>query len=282
MTAPTRKIDWRPELDAFSPYLADKCGVVRINFVNEDCAANQFSSLLKQSFVDRKGNGLRFSIRIDQDFASTHTPTDILDEFEAQLSRLGIEVKNDVTAVSLAILADNEVAGNMAVSVGSITQNYGFQPGRNHFAKRIIAVRDALEKFVAEGGRFMIEFRDRPISGQNSFWRDVWAPLLSHFQTSGMVFVHMLGPLCQQRAHEDAPLPNLTKTLPTEFASNEARQESAYDDLIDVFRDFGQTDMQASAAAATHLAQNLNSISNLHSNLTGVLLSLKSRQWNYN
>ena len=275
---PTRQIDWRPELDAFAPYLADKSGVVRFRFASADCAANHFSTLLKQAFVDRTGNGTRFSVRIDHDFATTHTPLDILDEIATQLGRVGIDVADPPLPASPAILTGNDVAGDMSTSVGSINLTYASQIGRMALQQRIGAVHDAIDKFVAANGRFMIEFRDSPLASQNGFWRDIWGELLAKFVGKEMVFVHMLGPLSHQTAHEDAPAPDWAKTLPTGFATDDARQNDAYDDLIDVFQGEGQGEQVASASATTHLEQNLDSVRGLHSNLAAVLMKLSANK----
>ncbi|WP_430427850.1 hypothetical protein [Parasphingorhabdus sp.] len=250
---------------------------MQFKFASEDCAANHFSTMLKQAFVGPKGGDLRFSIRIDHGYASTHTPTDILDEFETQLARIGIDVKGRFLTTDATILSNNEVAGNMDVSIETMTINHGAHPDRNMLLKRTVAVCDALIKFVEQNGKFMIEFRDCSIGSQTAFWRDIWEPVLAKFEEKGMVFVHMLGPACQQRVHEDAPTPNWTMTLPTGFDSDEARKHDACQDLIDVFSGEGQASDVANASASTLLDSNLDSVGRLHSGLAAVLMGLKAR-----
>ena len=68
----------------------------------------------------------------------------------------------------------------------------------------------------------------------------------------------------------------MTKSLPTGFDTDEARENDAYDDLIDIFVSEGQTSEAASASASTLLATNLNSVSKLHANLAAVLMHRRS------
>jgi hypothetical protein len=270
----TRRIDWRSEIAVMDPYLEAQSGVIHIRFEGEDCAPNQFSTLLKKLF-----SGLgekRFSIRVDHDFATTHVAHDILTEFETQLGNSGIKVKTADLPTSLKILTEIETGGDTEIHVGSVSVNT--DPHHAILDQRVEAICSALERFIAEGGRFMIEHRDAPERWQRMFLQRIWEPLLSKFVGSGLVYIQMLGPKCQQTPLEDAPSPHVVRTLPTGFETDEARQGDAYDDLIDIFEAEGHTREAASAAASAHLQNNLNSVSRLHNNLAGVLLSMKQKQ----
>lgn len=269
-----RQIDWRSEIAAIRPYLEARSGVIHIRFQGPDCAPNQFSSLLKQMFSTFEGK--RFSIRVDHDFATTHVAHDILTEFETQLGNIGIKVAEPDLPPSIKILSDIDTGGNSEIRVGSVSVNS--DPYHAIFDQRVTAVRAALEKFIAAGGRFMIEHRDAPERWQYMFLRSIWEPILSKFAGNGLVYIQMLGPECRQRPHEDAPGPDMIKTLPTGFETDEVREGHAYDDLIDIFEAEGHTVEAASAAATAHLENNLNSVSRLHNNLAGVLLSMKQKQ----
>ncbi|HET9640542.1 MAG TPA: hypothetical protein VFP12_15185 [Allosphingosinicella sp.] len=268
-----RQIDWRSEIAAIRPYLDSQSGVIHIRFKGSDCAPNQFSTLLKQLF---SGFDKRFSIRVDHDFATTHVAHDILTEFETQLGNSGIKVEAPDLPMSLKMLSDIEAGGNSEIHVGSISVNT--DPHHAIFSRRAEAICSALERFIAEGGRFMVEHRDAPVHWQRMFLERIWGPILSKFADRGLVYIQMLGPESHQMPDEDAPKPQVVRTLPTGFETDEARESDAYDDLIDIFEAEGHTREAASAAATAHLQNNLSSVSKLHNNLAGVLLSMKQKQ----
>jgi len=271
-----RQIDWHSELDAIGPYLAEISGIIHIRFSNHDCAPNQFSSLLKQRFAATGTKENRFSMRVDHDFATTHVAHDILTEFEMQLRRCGYEVAPANIPTYLNMFTDMQTGGNSEINVGSVIVNADH--ANEIFNERTTAICDALEAFITEDGRFMIEQRDAPLRWQSDFLKYIWTPILSNFVGNGLVYIHMLGPECRQMAHEDAPIPDLTKTLPIGFETDEARESAAYDDLIDIFEDEGHNRDTASTLATAHLNSNLDSVSKLHNNLAGLLLSMKQKR----
>lgn len=271
---PIQQIDWRTEFDAIRPYLDGQDGIVRIEFSNNDCAPNHFSSLLKQKFAG--SGGLRFSIRIDHDFATTHVAHDIIEEFEVQLARHKIEFEKPQLPSQFNAFNDIHSGENTTINIGSVS--VGGDTLQSILKQRGEALCIALEKFVDSGGRFLIEHRDAPVAWHKMFIRHIWDPILSRFAGRGLFYVQMIGPKCDGTAPEDMPTPDLIRALPTGFETDESRENDAYDDLIDIFEAEGYSREAASAAAVAHLNNNLKSVAKMHNNLAGVLLSLKRRQ----
>lgn len=273
LTAKNFRLDWHNEFKKLAPYLAGRCGVIRLEYKSEDAAPGIFNYHLKEMF-SRNGNQMWLSLRIDQEWYTTHRARGILDEMDRLLTKVGFPAEKPRHGLALTGLANgNDVGGDLTVAFENSTLNLGGLP-KESLHERAEAVCAAMSRYIAAGGHFMIVLNDAPLRDQAVFWRDVWESGLSAMSGHLLLVIHA-GPGAGGKVHPDCPGASETLFLPDSVQSDETRLEQIYDDLIGIFRAEGIAD--AEARAQTHLAGNADSMSRLHATLSTVIMKAKQR-----
>jgi hypothetical protein len=265
------KIDWKKERDALTPHMNGKGGIIRVEYRGDECAPNNFNAMLKQWHAEVGAPS--FSIRIDPDYFTTRTLEDILDEFDKKLAVAGYPTA-PVDAARTTILSENRVGGNATFHMENVFINGGFD-GAKIRSKRVSAVLAALVDFLKKG-RCMVVAQHHSPADQNFFWRHFWQGGLDTLVAHGLLLVHFHDKNADDRLHTDAPAPDLTLTLPRDLSSDD-RDEQAYDDLYDVFKEKGLSNDGASEAASTLLLLSKLSVAAVHDNFAIKLMSMTSK-----
>lgn len=272
---PIYQIDWRSEFARLQPYLCGQGGIVYVRFRDENCAPNHFNALIKDRFHSPRNEGAGISIRIDSAWSTTITVDDILDEIDRKLEDGGYPAENAATRPSIgSILSELYAKRDINISISQSTLGSPRVDSRG----RLQSACDRLRQMLGKNGRVMIELNDARRDGQARFWDQLWDGGLSGLVADGLVLIYMIGPKAGHAAWTTAPAPDLDLTLPSSFEAEDDRQDSVYDDLIELLeRDCGLERSAASAAATAHLNATKKSVAGLHDGLTGLLLKLKQR-----
>jgi hypothetical protein len=226
------RLDWRSELKKLQIYLEGKSGVVRIDFASDDAAADKFNYILKEDF-GKIGNGSWLSLRIDWDWSTTYTVDDQINAFAKKLGEAGVVLEWPNSGLSGGdLFSDNSSEGDMNLTMTGNTVFNGFDTSAYAIQERVSAVCDAMRRYVADGGKFMVIVNDMSKANQGRFWRTFWNAGLREAGGDGLSLIYYVGSLCGDEPHEDAPAPDLQIALPSSIEGDETRENDVYDDIL--------------------------------------------------
>jgi hypothetical protein len=273
------RIDWRREFEALAPYLKGKGGIVGIEYDSDEAASDKFNYLLKENF-GRPGNHMWSSLRVDHDWFTTHKAAGILDEMNRLLTDAGFPAeRTQEEHYALNLFSGNDLEqGDLTSNWTNVTLHVGGLLAGAALRARVRAVSEAMCRYIACGGHFMIVVNDAPVSHQSEFWRDIWLGGLAEACGEKLLLVIHAGPRAGRRYHDDSPQLDERVFLPNSFEAEDSRQDDAYDDLFDVFKAEGFENPGESATL--HLTGTMSSVRQLHVKLSAAIMNRNKNRWN--
>lgn len=267
------RLDWLQEAEKLKPYFDGKPGVFRIDFESEDAAVDKFNHFVKEQFQNGHGNGQRLSLRLDDDWSTTHTIDDQIFAIARKLKEAGIGVDWDAHELSVGDIASGNSAETGNIDINISNSVFGMDASPNGIQKRLELVCEATKQFVASGGRFMLIVNDMQRHDQGKVWKSIWNAGLCEAGGDHISLVYYVGPKCGQAAHDDAPVPNATFQLPHNIETDDARQDEVYDDIFEILTDReGYSSEAASAAAGAIVSNSSHSVRRLHMGLSKAIM----------
>jgi hypothetical protein len=269
------RLDWRSEFKKLDPYLSGKSGILCLEYKSAEAAAEKFNHLLKEDFAEKSGNAAWTSIRIDHDWYTTRKAQGIVEEFARLLAAEGFPAVGTGAGASLSFLSDNDVRGNMTVTLTDVIVQPNSSWTADEFSGRLDAVCLALQNYLQSGGHFMIVVNDAPLVDQSEFWQRIWNAGLADAARGSVLLVMHAGPQARRQRHVDSPEPNLTLSLPDSLEADESRQDDIYDDLFSIFEREGFK--EPAEAASLYLSNNKTSVRLMNMKLSTAIMDVKRR-----
>lgn len=273
------RLDWLREAKKLKPYFEGNPGVVRIDFESEDAAVDKFNHFVKEQFKNGHGNGQWLSLRLDDDWSTTHTIDDQIFAIARKLNEAGVGVDWDAQKVLVGDIASGNSAetGNIDISIENSV--FGLDASPNGIQKRLELVCNAMMQFVASGGRFMLIVNDMKPEDQGKVWKSIWNAGLHEAGGDHISLVYYVGPKCGQGPHEDAPGPEVAFKLPHNIEADDARQQDIYDDVIDILTaSVDCSEEEAIGAAGALVDSNSDSVRRLHISLSKTIMNWGARK----
>ncbi|MDT8758035.1 hypothetical protein MZO42_04940 [Sphingomonas psychrotolerans] len=269
------RIDWRREFATLAPYLNGNGGVIGVEYDSEEAAIDKFNHLIKEGFA-RPGDHMWTSLRVDHEWFTTRRVAGILDEMDRLLADAGFPAERACEGLyALNLFSGNDVAGDLRANLTNVTLQMDGPVAGAAFRGRVRAVSEAMCRYIASGGHFMIVINDTPIPDQAGFWHEIWLGGLAKACGDKLLVIVHAGPRAERRYHADAPVRDRILYLPDSFESDETRENDAYDDLFEVFKAEGFECPEESAGA--YLDATLFSVRLLHLRLSAALMNKNIR-----
>ena len=273
------RLDWQSEAKKLKPIFDGGPGFVRIDFQSVEAAVDKFNHFIKEQFQNGNGNGERLSVRLDDDWSTTHTINDQIDAVARKLEEAGISIDWSQTQSGVGDVASgNQTGGDLDIDIANSVIVNGMDASAAGVQKRLNLVCEAMRQFVANGGRFLLVVNDMDKQNQGKIWKAIWNTGLREAGGDRLSLVYYVGPKCGQEPHDDAPAPNVAFTLPHSIEADDTRQDEVYDDVFEILTDRGYSSEEAVGAAKMLVDSNSHSVRRLHLGLSNTLMNLSVRR----
>jgi hypothetical protein len=268
------RLDWLREAKKLERYFDGQPGVVRIDFESEEAAVNKFNWFIEEQFENRDGNSRWLSARLDDDWSTTFTVDDQIYAVARKLEEAGIVVDWTQAQSGVGDVASgNQSNGHIDITISDSVIMNGFDASAAGVQKRLNLVCEAMGRFIADGGRFMLVVNDMKKQDQGKIWKAIWNAGLRDAGGDRLSLVYYAGPKCGREPHGDAPAPEVQFTLPHSIETDDARKDEVYDDIIEILRSHaGYSDDEASKTAGGLVASNCDSVLRLHMGLSKTIM----------
>jgi hypothetical protein len=265
------RIDWHREFETLAPYLLGNGGVVGVEYDSEEAAADKFNHLLKEDF-GRPGNRMWSSMRIDHDWFTTRRGGGILDEIERLLSAAGFASERaPERRFAIDLLSGNDIGGNFTANVENVSIQMGGALAGAALRDRVRVTSEAMRRYVACGGHFMIVVNDAPVVDQSEFWQEIWLGGLAEACGDALLLVIHAGPKARRQYHPESPQLDQRLFIPDSFETDDLRQDQVYDDLFDILKAEGFERPEETAGA--FLTVTMSSVRQVHMKLSAVIMN---------
>ena len=274
------RLDWLREAERLQPYFDGKPGVVRIDFDSEDAAVGKFNHFIKEQFQNGNGKGQWLSLRLDDEWSTTHALDDKIFVIARKLEEAGIVVdwKQGQSAVG-NVASGNEAGGDINITISDSVNMNGTDTSPKGVQNRLGLVCDAMRQFINNGGHFMLIINDMKRRDQGKVWKSIWHAGLQDAGGDALSLVYYVGPECKGEPHEDAPAADVLFKLPDNIETDETRKNDVFNDVVEILTSQAGYSAEAAESAACMLVDSSSdSVKRLHMGLSKAMMNLSARK----